>query len=174
MTWKIRSNMRPALLATALIVPSAALAQASWTHTDWDGDSNIELSDSEFQSSFAEIGTYDAWDRDDEAGLNEGKFATGVLSSWDTDDDLQITEEEYGAGTERWYGADFATPFSDYDTNTSGYIDTSKFGAAWNNDTYSGSDPDGDSLLTEDEFNIGVYNAADFDSNQIITVEEEG
>lgn len=174
MAWNTLTNIRSALLASALILPSAALAQTSWTYTDWDSDGNLELSDTEFSTGFAETNTFGAWDRDDEVGLNEGEFATGVFSSWDTDNDLEITEEEFGAGSERWYGADYATPFTDFDADTSGTIDRTEFGTAWDNEYYTGWDTDGDALLTEDEYTTGLYNTADLDSNKVITVEEEG
>ncbi|MFN7025497.1 MAG: hypothetical protein ACK4QP_13455 [Pseudorhizobium sp.] len=167
-------KMRSAMLATALLIPTASFGQATWTYTDWDSDGNLELTDKEFQSGFSQAGTFGAWDRDGTAGLSEGEFATGVFASWDADNDLQITEDEYGAGSQRWYGADYATPFTDYDADTSGFIDRTEFGSAWDNDYYNTWDADDDSLLSEDEYNTGIYGAADLDSNKVITVEEEG
>lgn len=167
-------NFRSALLATVLIIPTASFGQATWTYTDWDSDGNLELTDREFATGFAETGTFDAWDRDDTVGLSEGEFATGVFHSWDRDHDLQITEEEYSVGAERWYGADYDTPFTDYDLDTSGYIDRNEFGSAWDDEYYAGWDTDNDALLTEDEYTTGVYGTADLDSNLVISVEEEG
>lgn len=161
-------------VAAALMMPGLAFAQETFVYTDWDNDGNLELSDSEFSEGFGETGTYDAWDRDETAGLSEGEFATGMFSRWDTDNDLQITEEEYEVGTERWYGADYDTPFADYDTDGSGYIDTTEFGETWDSDYYSEWDADGDGLLTEEEYTTGVYETADVNDDYVITVEEEG
>ena len=97
-----------------------------------------------------------------------------MFHNWDRDRDLQITEEEYGVGTERWYGADYDTPFTDYDADGSGYIDRNEFGGRWDNDYYSRWDTDGDFPPTEDEYGTGIYNSADLDQNKVITVEEEG
>ncbi len=167
-------TLRAVALTSALALPAAATAQATWTYSDWDNDGNLEVSDQEFQTGFAETGTYNAWDSDETVGLSEGEFATGVYSSWDTDNDLQLTEQEYMTGTQNWYGDEYNTAFSDWDTDTSGYIDTNEFGAGWDNTLYSDYDTDSDALLTEDEFNTGVYSSADLDQNEVITVEEEG
>ncbi|MEI4263644.1 hypothetical protein [Roseovarius sp. D0-M9] len=175
MNMKKLINLRSAMLTTALLIPAASFGQAEqWEYTDWDNDGNLELSSREFQTGFAETGTFDAWDRDGDAGLNEGEFATGMFADWDTDNDLEITEEEYDIGAERWYGADYNTPYTDWDADGSGNIDRTEFGAAWDNDYYTQWDADGDSLLSEDEYSTGIYNSADLDADQVITVEEEG
>ncbi|SFG93861.1 hypothetical protein SAMN04488020_10550 [Palleronia marisminoris] len=175
MTFSKFLNIPTAILTTALVIPAASFGQTeSFTYTDWDNDGNLELTESEVSAGLSDSGTFDAWDRDEEAGLNEGEFATGMFASWDTDNDVQITEEEYTAGTERWYGTDYATPFSDYDTDTSGYIDRTEFGSAWDSSYYTQWDADDDSLLSEEEYGAGVYDSADLDTNQVITVEEEG
>ena len=144
MLWKKYCTVRAAALTTALLIPAASYGQATWAHTDWDSDGNLELSSQEFATGFAETGMFGAWDRDNEVGLNEGEFATGVFSRWDTDNDLEITEDEYTLGSERWYGPDYAMPFSDYDLDTSGTIDRTEFGGAWDNNYYNGWDTDGD------------------------------
>lgn len=167
-------NFRSLLLTTALLIPASAGQAAEWTYTDWDNDGNLELSDTEFETGFKETGTFAAWDRDGDAGLNEGELATGLFHSWDADRDLQITEAEYGTGAQRWYGADYATPFTDYDTDRSGYIDRTEFGGAWDSAYYTQWDADSDSLLSEDEYSTGIYRSADLDADQVITVEEEG
>lgn len=169
------TGIRSALLASALAIPAAAFAQDNtWTYADWDNDGNLELTQEEFQTGFSGTGMFDAWDRDDDVGLSEGEFATGVYSDWDMDNDMQITEEEYTLGAERWYGPDYDTAFADYDLDSSGYIDTNEFGDAWDSEYYTRWDADSDALLTEDEYTTGIYDTADVDSNKVITVEEEG
>ncbi len=168
-------SLRSAALVTTLIIPVASFSQdMQWTYTDWDNDGNLELSDSEFQTGFSETGTFDAWDRDNDAALAEGELATGTFADWDTDNDLEITEQEYQAGSQRWFGPDYATPYTDWDADASGTIDRTEFGQAWDTDYFSAWDADGDSLLTEDEYNAGLYNTADQNDDYVITVEEEG
>ena len=154
--------------AAALLVSAAANAQmfGDTYGTDLDYDT--------FNTGLGESGIYDAWDRDDEVGLNDREFATGVFADWDRDNDLQITEEEYGLGTERWYGADYDRGFTDYDLDTSGYIDREEFGGGWDNEYYTTWDTDADGLLTEDEFGTGLYGRSDVNEDMVITVEEEG
>ncbi|SDY92581.1 hypothetical protein [Citreimonas salinaria] len=168
-------SVRTAALVTTLMIPVGAFAQAAeWTYTDWDNDGNLELSETEFQTGFAESGTFDAWDRDDDTFLSEGEFATGTFADWDTDNDLQITEEEYTVGAERWYGPDYNTPYTDWDADESGYIDRTEFGEGWDSDYYTAWDEDEDSLLSEDEYTAGVYDSADLNDDYVVTVEEEG
>ncbi|MCR8827917.1 EF-hand domain-containing protein [Pseudosulfitobacter koreensis] len=161
-------------MAVALLVPAMSSAQGTWSSADWDTDGTAGLTSDEFNAQFATTGTYDAWDRDDVVGLNEGEFATGMYANWDADNDMQITEDEYTAGANRWYGPDYATPFNDYDVDSSGYIDRTEFGNAWDNEYYSTWDTDADGTLTEDEFSTGTYNTADVNSDMVVTIEEEG
>jgi Ca2+-binding EF-hand superfamily protein len=167
-------KLSAASLAAALLIPASVYAQETWKYTDWDDDGNLELSTREFNAGFSATGSHEAWDRDGDAGLNEGEFATGMFSRWDMNNDLQISENEYTAGSDRWYDASFNTPFTDYDVDSSGYIDRSEFGGAWQNDTFTVWDGDSDGLITNDEFSTGAFNNADLDSDKVITVEEEG
>ncbi len=166
--------IRSAAMAAMLAVPAAVHAQDSWSNTDWDSDSNMELNESEFNAGLSESGTYNAWDSDETAGLSEGEFATGMYSDWDADNDRQISEEEFNAGSERWYGSDYEGTFANYDTDESGFVDTNEFGSSWDNDYYAGWDTNDDSLLDENEFNTGVYGTVDTDDDKVVTIEEEG
>lgn len=169
-------SLRAAMLSTALALPGAALAQQTFTYTDWDTDGNLELTQSEFTAGFEEAEVFDAWDRDDTVGLTREEFGAGLYSAWDTDDDLQITEAEYDVGTERWYGADYDTPFTEWDADASGYIDTTEFREAWDTPEYGYAtwDTDADELVTETEFTTGVYDRVDLDDDMVVTIEEEG
>jgi Ca2+-binding EF-hand superfamily protein len=167
-------NLSLASTVAVLLIPAHVHAQETWTYTDWDDDGNLELSSHEFNAGLSDSGVHGAWDRDDDAGLNEGEFATGMFSNWDMDNDLQISEEEYTAGTDRWYDASFDTPFTNYDVDSSGYISRSEFGEGWQNDTFTVWDGDSDGLITNDEFSTGAFNSADLDDDKVITVEEEG
>lgn len=175
MTMKKFANLRSVLLTTALLIPAVSFAQAEqWTYTDWDNDGNLELSEDEFHTGFSDTGTFDAWDRDNDGFLNDGEFATGTFADWDADNDLEITEDEYNIGTDRWYGANYNTPYTDWDADSSSSIDRTEFGDAYDNNDYTTWDTDGDSLLSEDEYNTGLYGTVDRDKDYVVTVEEEG
>lgn len=171
--YTLAKKMSVATIMATLFIPAITHAQETYKYTDWDNDGNLELSSREFNAGFASTGIHDAWDRDDEVGLNEGEFATGMYSRWDADDDLRISDEEFKAGTDRWYDSSFNTPFTDFDVDSSGYIDRSEFGNAWQNDTFTVWDGDSDGLITPDEFSTGAFNSADLDGDEVITVEEE-
>lgn len=164
----MRTKLTFTAAVAALLMTGAAQAQLFGDEIGTDLDYNT------FNTGFAETGHYDAWDRDGEAGLNEGEFATGIFSDWDADNDLQISEEEYGLGAERWYGADHGTAFTDYDADGSGAIDREEFGGGWDSAFYGEHDTDADGLLSEDEYTTVVYDAADLDEDEVLTIEEEG
>ena len=154
--------------AAALLATTAANAQM------FGDDYGTDLGYDQFEAGFGETGYYDAWDTDDDAGLTEGEFGSGIYADWDTDNDLQITEEEWQVGTERWYGADYEGNFTEWDADESGFIDQEEFGGGWDSTYYSEWDTDEDSVLNEEEFGTGLYNTADLDQDQVITVQEEG
>lgn len=163
-------DLKKYLLGTA----AAALVATSASAQLFGDDYGTDLGYSDFEAGFGETGTYGAWDMDDDAGLTEGEFASGVYADWDADHDLQITEDEWDLGTERWYGADYEGAFADWDADESGFLDQEEFGAGWDSDYYSEWDTDSDALLSEQEFSTGVYNAADLDADEVVTIEEEG
>ncbi len=155
--------------ASAVVLLAAAPAAAQMfegynSTTGYDG----------FNSGFADTGYYDAWDSDGSMSLSESEFATGMFSDWDSDGELGITEAEYGMGVNRWYGDDYAMTFADYDTDGSGVIDQSEFGANWDSDYYASWDGDGNSELSDVEYTEGLYNTADRDRDTVISIEEEG
>lgn len=152
-------------IASLLAVPAAAQM--------YDGfDSNAGYDG--FTTGFNEAGYYDAWDSDSDNMLSDREFATGMYADWDSDNDVQISSDEYAVGAERWYGADHDGDFDTLDEDSSGYLDQSEWSAGWNNDYYTAWDSDSDGLLNNDEFSTGVYNTADLDADQYISVEEEG
>ena len=147
--------------ATALLLASGASAQM-WA------DEN------EFRTGIADSGVYDAWDRDDEVGLNRDEFGTGIFTDWDRDNDMMISDEEYTAGYGRWYGAE-PTNWNEWDVNADGMLDRNEFADGWDNDTlFSDWDADSDNLITDDEWGTGIYGAADANQDMVITIEEEG
>ena len=157
-----------AAAATAALLATPVSAQM------FGEDHGTDLTQERFQTGFGETGAYGAWDRDDNAMLDENEFATGVYSTWDADNDLRITEREFEAGADRWFGEDFETAFSDWDADGDGVINQRDFAENWDRDYYAEWDVNRDEMLDEQEFGSGVYETADLDSDQVITIEEEG
>ena len=152
----------------ALFATTAANAQM------FGEDYGSDLGYDQFEAGFGETGYYDAWDMDDDAGLTEAEFGQGIYADWDVDNDLQISEEEWSAGTERWFGADWDGDFLEWDADESGFVDQEEFGEAWDPNYYTEWDTDENQLLSQEEFSGGLYNAADLDQDQVLTIEEEG
>lgn len=168
-------TLRKHLTATA----AATLLAATAANAQLFGDEiGTDLDSSRFNQGFAETGYYGALDTDEEDGLSENEFATGLYADYDRDNDLQITEEEFGLGTERYFGGEYAGgAFGDYDADASGYLDQQEFGGFYGTDYegyYTGLDTDTDGLLSEEEYSTGLYDTADLDDDQVITIEEEG
>ena len=153
--------------AAAMLVSTAATAQI------FGDEFGTDLTQENFNRGFAETGTFEAWDTDADAGLNENEFATGVFAEWDRDNDLVLTETEYSTGAERW-GANDNAVFADADVDTSGLIERAEFRDTWDTNYYAGWDRDADNVLNQEEFGTGLYQAADANQNQVITVQEEG
>jgi len=157
--------------ATATAI--TALLAAPATAQMYDGFDSSAGYDG-FTPAFNETGYYDAWDSDSDGMLSDREFGTGMYADWDTDNNVQISSDEYAVGAERWYGADHDGDFDLLDEDKSGYLDQSEWSAGWNKDYYTAWDSDSDGLLNNDEFSTGVYNTADLDKDQYISVEEEG
>ncbi len=154
--------------AAALLGATAAGAQMFGTDYDYDT----------FNTGMTETGYFDALDRDRDTMLSEPEYATSVYRDIDRNRDMQITEDEFTAGNARYFGPDYGGgAFSDYDVDTSGYVDQGEFRTYYDsgyNDDFISLDGDGDGMLTGDEYNTGMYDRADADRDKIITIEEEG
>ena len=157
-----------AAAATAALLAGPASAQM------FGQEPGADLDFDQFQTGLGSSGYFDAWDADNDAGLTEGEFGTGMYADWDRDNDLQITEQEFTQGSERWFGEDFDTAFSDWDSDGDGVIDQQDFGENWDSDYYAQWDQNQDEVLDENEFSQGLYETADLDQDQVITIEEEG
>jgi len=158
--------------STALLLAGTASAQIFGDTHGTDMDTN------RFNSGFNDSGYFNALDRDNDTVLNEGEYATGLYRTFDRDRDLRITEDEYTMGTQRYHGADYEmTPFTDYDTDGSGYLSQTEFRPLYDsgyNDDFVSFDGDGDGILTSDEYSNGLYGRADANQDMVIMVEEEG
>ena len=131
-----------------------------------------------FDEGFAQTGYYGALDRNDDTMLDQSEYARGLYADFDRDNDLQISEDEYTLGTQRYRGADYEmSPFADYDADQSGFLTQEEFGGLYDsgyNDDFVSFDGDGDGMLTSQEYSAGMYDRADLDRNQMISIEEEG
>ena len=166
-------------MKTFTLTTAAALLLAGTASAQLFGDTyGSDLDMNRFNTGFGDTGYYDALDRDRDGMMNQGEYATGIYRNYDANRDLQITEDEYTAGGQRYFGSDYqAAPFADYDTDSSGYLSQNEFRPLYDsgyNDDFVSFDGDGDGMLTSDEYSTGVYNRADYNQDQVITVEEEG
>ncbi|GGK54687.1 hypothetical protein [Salinarimonas ramus] len=99
------------------------------------------------------------WDADGNGSISMEEFETnfggdtGVFYSWDTNDDNSIGPDELSAGL-----GDNATAFNE------------RFG----DDAFTEWDEDADGMLTETEFNEGVYAGYDADDSGVIEEPEYG
>ena len=158
--------------AAALLTAGAASAQLFGDEigTDYDRDT--------FNTGFGESGYYDALDTDDDALLSENEYSTGLFADYDRDNDVRISEEEFGLGTDRYYGGGYGGGlFTDYDADADGFLNQEEFGGFYETEgreAYADLDADQDTFLDADEYSTGLYDAADRDQDEILTVEEEG
>lgn len=166
-------NLFATAATAALLGATAASAQmlSDSIGTDYDYDT--------FNEGFASTGYYTGLDADGDSMLSENEFATGLYADFDTDNDVMISEEEFALGTERYYGAEgyMGGDFASYDANADGMLDQQEFGGFYGTEytpLFAGQDMDQDGMLNADEFATGIYNTADLDQDQIITIEEEG
>lgn len=72
--------------------------------------------------AFAEMGDFDAWDKDNTGVVTMGEWDTGfdndaMFTNWDSDKDGKLSDDEYGEGL-----------FNAYDADSSG---------DWNEDEYN-------------------------------------
>lgn len=98
-----------AALITLICIASPAAAQCGFS--DWDGNSDSNLDEDEFDSALEEVGYYDDWDADGDSFLSEQEWNDGIdsfgvygtadyedFSEWDEDEDGRLSEDEFGAG----------------------------------------------------------------------------
>ncbi len=158
--------------AAALLGATAASAQmfGDTVGTDYDYDT--------FNTGMTGTGYFNSLDRDRDTMLSEPEYATSVYRDLDRNRDMQITEDEFTAGNTRYFGETYGGgAFTDYDMDTSGYVDQSEFRTYYDsgyNDDFISLDGDGDGMLTGDEYNTGLYNRADMNQDKVLTIEEEG
>ncbi|WP_373055866.1 hypothetical protein [Zunongwangia sp. H14] len=126
-----------------------------------------EFGDS-FENDFAD------WDGDDDGTLDEDEFYKTTFGNTDANDDDSISEEEWNQGYSGMYGnyaeeADFDT----FDANDDGILDMNEWRNGFSDsewfDPYDGDDSD--DLITEAEWNDGLY--GDWDTNSDGRIDED-
>ncbi|MCL3882008.1 hypothetical protein [Marivita sp. GX14005] len=164
---------RKLLSATAALALFAVPASAQMF-----GDAyGTDLDYNNFEAGFNETGRYEALDRNDDTFLDRSEYSTGLYADYDRDNDRMISEEEWDMGNERYLGSNYNAVYSDYDLDEGGFLDQEEFGGFYESEYtpyYDGLDTDGDEMLSQSEYNRGVYDAADLDSDEVISIEEEG
>jgi hypothetical protein len=145
-------------------------------------DFGADLDYDRFSTGFGESGVYDAFDYNDDTFLDREEYRTGLFADFDRDGDRMLTGDEFEAGYNRYAlregAAEYSpTMFEDYDGDSSGALEVGEFDTYYTDnfgDDFAGFDTDADGLLNYDEYGTGLYNAADRDRDQVLTIEEEG
>jgi hypothetical protein len=157
--------------ATLLATAASAQMFGAGHGTDLDRDA--------FNTGLGETGYYAALDRDEDRMLDRSEYSRGLFRDFDRDRDSMISSDEYEMGWGRYFGMDGYNQnvFGQYDADEDGMLSTEEFGTYYGDNTetyYDAYDANADGLLDEEEYSTGLYNAADLDQNQVISVEEEG
>lgn len=98
-----------AVLFTFMCIAAPAAAQNECGFSNWDGNGDSYVDDSEFGSALEEEGYYDAWDTNMNGTIDEEEWQTGAdqyltdydygtYTDWDADSDGTLTEEEFNDG----------------------------------------------------------------------------
>jgi hypothetical protein len=160
--------------STAILLAGAATAQM------FGPDYGTDLDTTRFSEGLAGTGIYEIIDINEDQYIDRDEYGYGLYADYDLDGDSEITDTEFERGYTRYRGDSEvydANMFSQYDADESGYLDYTEFDGYYgdNEDFYfSGADMDMDERLDFNEYGTGLYNAADYDENQVLTIEEEG
>lgn len=72
------------------------------TFDTWDADANAEIDENEFNTAYYESGYYDDWDADRSGTIEEDEFSDMAggedFDDWDADDSGDLDENEAGEG----------------------------------------------------------------------------
>lgn len=186
--------MRYALFALALAFVTTPALAATWE--DWDANGDGDITEEEWDESFAGSSTFDDWDVDGDGVINESEYSTGLFGTFDANDDGDITEEEWEQSFDvenvydGWYDAwdvnddgvldsnEFSAGLYDYyDANDNGVFDEQEWDKNFDldrthNSRYAGWDINNDGTLDEQEFSSGMFERYDANDNDTVTAEE--
>lgn len=141
---------------------------AGFADFDTDGDGNLDQD--EFLTSFPNI--FEDADADGDGSLSEEEFNQANFGNADADDDGLIDEDEWTAGVTGMFGGyvgedDFGT----FDTNADGELSDEEFGLGFSETDWFGNyDMDDDDLLSDVEWNEGLF--GDWDTNDDTFLDE--
>jgi hypothetical protein len=163
----------------ALYASAATLIAGTASAQMFGGTYGTDLDYDRFNTGLSETGYYGALDRNDDMMLDRSEYATGLYADYDTDNDMMISNDEFEMGYGRYMGMDGydSEMFGTYDANADGFLTQEEFGTYYGDnkiDYYDSMDADADGFLNEDEYSTGLYNAADLDQDQVLSIEEEG
>jgi hypothetical protein len=136
---------------------------------DMNGDQRWDAT--EYQTRMQSSDIYRNW----QANPNEftqNDFDRGMYRRWDADGDGYLSADEYATGNQGWE-ADYGNNFEAWDTNADRMLDETEYmdGMA-NTSIYSDWDTDGDTYLSEEEFNNGLYTSWDTDRDNYLSADE--
>ena len=141
--------------------------------SDWDTDTNDEITEAEFNEGFGEYGNFGNWDADASGTLDETEFNEGIFDNWDTDGDGVFTENDWNTWSENWFGdnADYGT-FDDWDADANNELTATEFNEGFGEyGNYGEWDANADNEIGETEFNEGIFGLWDEDASG--TLEEQ-
>lgn len=117
----LRTSTAIALIAALGVSPALA---ATWTFEQLDADSNLEVTDTEFEA-----------------------LSAGAITSWDSDGDGLLSAAEFEMHHPE-LGVDVADPIAEWDTTSDGMLDATEFGDG----LYDFFDADDNDVLESHEF----------------------
>lgn len=115
--------------------------------------------------------SYVTYDYDNDGYLNEDEFFTYSYSTIDYNDDDYIDEDEWDYYSDVWYepydevSYNATYDFDYYDTDNDGYIETSEYTYAYDDDIFSAWDTDNDGYIESYEYRetASLYSDYDYD-----------
>lgn len=139
------------------------------TFADFDTNEDGNLDQDEIRATYQY--NFETWDADDDGSLNNDEFNSAIFANTDADDDDFVDEDEWNRGFTGMYGNYVEDDFATYDTDGDGNLDSDEWNEVYvETDFYTTYDADENDLVTEDEFNQGLY--SDWDTNDDDMVDE--
>ena len=115
------------------------------------------MGDGMFETTAA---TYSEWDADTNTQLSEDEFWSGVWNEWDADASGDLTETEFNEGSTEFFGEDYQYGWSDWDADGDGTLTETEFNKGWSQydeGFYDDWDTDDSGWLSEEEFTAGTF-----------------
>lgn len=138
---------------------------------DFDTNADGFIDEDEFPNTFEN--DFATWDADADGSLSSEEFYATTFANTDADDDDLIDEGEWDMGYAAMYGNYLDDDFATYDTDADGYVNLAEWNTVYaDSEWYEIYDADDDDLVTEDEWNQGLYADWDTDDDNLINEAE--